>query len=695
MPAAYRLDELGWLQFQQLCTLLLEPAIAPSDWSGSADELREASHKGGLAVCGERFDGPVRVKARWYRGEAHLIIQRGDGDEVVLGPWELSAAVDADPPLRRRMPAVLGIRDLDELIEPAAAEASTLDRSAAEQLAPVFVATGPYRRTLEVLERHAFVVLTGPPEMGKTAIARMVGLAQLSAGWEAHECAHPDDFFRAYAADRAQVFIADDAFGSTEYRPDVAERWARELAGVLSRTDERHWLIWTSRPAPLRAGLRRVHRERGLERFPSPGDVQVDASALDQAEKALILFRHAKAAGLTPAQIDYVRENGLPVVRNRYFTPERIRRYVSRVPVLLGLGVHIERELRLPTEAMAESLHALEPEQRDLLIAMLDAPPVTVTKRELTAAVRRHHDGGLAHPPAELVEGLADHFLRVSDGSVSWVHPSWRDLVIDELASGPALRAHFLSHCELEGVLLAISSEGGAEGTRAFPLMAQDSDWDALCDRVWRLVSELEEHDLSRLLWSLAAAVGSADGSAQSKEVDSLGGNALTALGRRYHGQAAPIQVVEPWFELAYSVEGGDTPPAEALWIELLPTPPLTREDLDAVQDWVRLAELLMRYAPQRLQRLGFPDGCAEAIDAVLDLGRRLRDQLGEDTDAVVRVAKHLRVLLDGVDRPNWATEVLEAVADIDYVVWAEPDPDLSVAPADPDLTVARILRDL
>ena len=36
MAAAYRLDELGWLQFQQLCTLLLEPAIAPSDWSGSA-----------------------------------------------------------------------------------------------------------------------------------------------------------------------------------------------------------------------------------------------------------------------------------------------------------------------------------------------------------------------------------------------------------------------------------------------------------------------------------------------------------------------------------------------------------------------------------------------------------------------------------------------------------------------------------
>ena len=696
MPAAYRLDELGWLQFQQLCTLLLEPAIAPSDWSGSADELREAAHKGGLVVCGERFEGPLRVMVRWHGGQGRLIIQRGDGDEMVLGPEELSYALDADPSLRRRMPAVLGIRDLDELIEPAAAEASTLDHGAAEQLAPVFVATGPYRRALEVLERHAFVVLTGPPEMGKTAIARMVGLAQLSSGWEAHECAHPDDFFRAYAADSAQVSIADDAFGSTEYRPDVAERWARELAGVLSRTDERHWLIWTSRPAPLRAGLRRVHRERGLERFPSPGDVQVDASALDQAEKALILFRHATAAGLTPAQIDYVRENGLPVVRNRYFTPERIRRYVSRVPVLVGLGVHIERELRLPTEAMAESLHALEPEQRDLLIAMLDAPPVTVTKRELTSAVRRHHDGGLSHAPAELVEGLADHFLRVSDGSVSWVHPSWRDLVIDELASGSDLRAHFLSHCELEGTLLAISSAGGAEGARVFPLLLEDADWDTLGDRVWRLGQELDEHDLSRLLWALSEASDVAPTQAQGKEIDELGGTVLQSLGRRYHGLATPMLVLEPWLELFYRVESGsELLPIEATWIELLPSPPLSRDDLGQVRDWVRLTELLVGYLPQRLARLGFPDSCDDAIRAVLELGRGLGDRPGPDADAVARVVKRVRVVLDGVDRPERALEALELIAEIRYVHRPDPEEGTSAPPADPDHTVARILHDL
>src|SRR5205814_5466082 len=141
-----------------------------------------------------------------------------------------------------------------------------------------------------------FAALTGPPEMGKTAIARMVGLALASGGWEVHECIRPDEFWARLARERAQVFIADDAFGSTEYRPEAAERWALELDRVLRATDERHWLVWTSRPAPLRAGLRRIHREHGVERFPQPAEVQVAASDLSVAEKALILFRHARAA---------------------------------------------------------------------------------------------------------------------------------------------------------------------------------------------------------------------------------------------------------------------------------------------------------------------------------------------------------------------------------------------------------------
>ena len=67
-------------------------------------------------------------------------------------------------------------------------------------------------------------------------------------------------------------------------------------------------------PAPLRTGLDRLHQERGAERFPAPGEVLVDASALSTAEKTLILFRHAKAANLPPELRAEVRAHGAEIV---------------------------------------------------------------------------------------------------------------------------------------------------------------------------------------------------------------------------------------------------------------------------------------------------------------------------------------------------------------------------------------------
>jgi hypothetical protein len=312
---------------------------------------------------------------------------------------------------------LLGLRDLEPLIAPEAARRSSLDRDAARELARVLVPTKAYRRALEVLSHHRFAVLMGPPEMGKTAIARMIGLAQMTAGWEAHECVRPDDVWRAFDAERAQLFIADDAFGSTEYRPDAADRWAREMERILRALDDRHWLIWTSRPAPLRTGLDRLHRERGAERFPAPGEVLVDAGQLDPAEKTLILFRHAKAADLPDTTCAAIRVSGPEIVAHRHFTPERIRRLVAALNVLSPGAVDLARivgsELANSTEAMATSFAALSVEHRDLLVSMLDTPPGPVTERDLTHALRRHHAGALPHPPAELVDRLTDHFLRV------------------------------------------------------------------------------------------------------------------------------------------------------------------------------------------------------------------------------------------------------------------------------------------
>ena len=451
---AYALDRLGWLQFQQLCAhvLELEGDVPAGAWEGDADQCRSAVADGGLGppLLQEPMRDWVLVQCAWLRPGSmapvtmaleRLALEHRDelrdlryyvlmangasvaerpsptiGDlrvEVIDTPI-LSERIDARPELRLTMPSLLGVRELGPLIASGPARRSSLDRAEAERLAAVFVPTRAYARAVRTLREHRFAVLAGPPEMGKTAIARMVALAKMTDGWEAHECTSPDELQAAFDPSARQVFIADDAFGSTEYRADSAERWARAMERLFGALDEHHWLIWTSRPAPLHAALHRLHRERGAECFPAPGRVLVDASILDAEEKVLILFRHAKAADLPAATRSALSTWGPDIVENPTFTPERIRRLALR----LGRGdgnvrLAADAELTTPTEAMATSFGALGDEHRDLLVALLDTPPGPVPERELVSALRRHH-GSCSRPPLDLVDRLADHFLRVS-----------------------------------------------------------------------------------------------------------------------------------------------------------------------------------------------------------------------------------------------------------------------------------------
>ena len=671
MGGPYRLDELGWLQFERLCGLVLarEAGLAEVAWLGRADLGRVAMVDADVLLerAGVRLRGPLSLAVVWVRpnpsvevrlehllsGAAAVPVELGAWfDQVlvltnlssqeaqnvltrrfrqvkqfaVLGAGELGRSLDRHPELRATMPSVLGLRDLDPLFASDVRGRSTLDVGTAQELARVFWPTRAYERARAVLARHRFVVLTGPPEMGKTAIARMVALAQLTDGWEAYECTSPEQVWQAFDRDRRQIFLADDAFGSTEYRADAAELWARELGRILAVLDDRHWLIWTSRPAPLKAGLRRVQRERGSEHFPAPGEVLVDASDLDLSEKTLILFRHAKSHDADEAARELVRSAGVSIVEHPHFTPERIRRLVAeRLDELAAAGIGnserymlgiVEQELARPTEAMRTSFRALDDEYRELLVALLDAPAGLIDERELAATVRRHHSGGLRRPPGELIDRLTDHFLRVTPLGIGWVHPSWRDLVIGELGEDATARCRFLSACGIHGTILALSQQGGAAGERSLPLLLADSDWDALGDRMGELLKEIDDHDAGRLLLALGDALKAELDPAQRAEAQCLTEYVLGATRRSWQKLVRPLPVflVEAWYAAnALLTERVEPPPTRRTWDELHPSRAwligeLTARDLQVLDDWLTLAQVLAVHDPDALHELGFYD---------------------------------------------------------------------------------------
>ena len=215
---------------------------------------------------------------------------------------------------------------------------------------------------------------------------------------------------------------------------------------------------------------------------------------------------------------------------------------------------------------------------------------------------------------------------------VAWVHPSWRDLVIEHLRSDAVAREQFLRQTSVYGALLAISIAGGADGTRKLPLLVGDSDWDALNDRLFALLPDLGDIEQIALLDHLTAAFTGLDGDVQQVELRALAGSVLERVYRLAEASPSPIglPLLEAWLALGTCV--GLPPDVAALkrtWAELVPSasPPL--DDPRALQrfvDWLTLADLLGRRCSQTLDDLGFQmqsrpiiSGFLEQVDASIE----------------------------------------------------------------------------
>jgi hypothetical protein len=358
---------------------------------------------------------------------AHVLEPVLSGSALVLnGRSEVAADLDRFPNVRTSYPQILGLGDLRKLISSAVSRdviaRSTLALEATAELAPAFVPTRAYDNALSLLSRRNFTVLLGPPEMGKTAIARIVALTRHLLGWEVIDCRHPSDVYRMYEREHHQVFLADDAFGSTEYRPEIATEWAAVLEQLMSMMDRHHWLVWTSRPAPLREGLRQLHLQGAASTFPTPQEVEVDASKLSLAEKSQMLYRHARAANVGRDAADLLRTLARDIVQSPHFTPLRIRRLVTQdLPDVMALPpslrsarllTAVEQGLRAPTPAMETSFNVLSEERRALLFSMLNSPGGASEASWLSSQM----EAFLGRVPGESVEALAesldDHFVR-------------------------------------------------------------------------------------------------------------------------------------------------------------------------------------------------------------------------------------------------------------------------------------------
>ena len=89
---------------------------------------------------------------------------------------------------------------------------------------------------------------------------------------------------------------------------------------------------------------------------------------------------------------------------------------------------------------------------------------------------------------------------------IDWIHPSCRDLVIEELAQEHDLQSKFLGAMSLQGIKLAISDSGGAIGDRHMPLMNHQGNWDLLKRRCLEVIASGTQDEMTDLLTVIVSA---------------------------------------------------------------------------------------------------------------------------------------------------------------------------------------------
>jgi len=482
----YKIDDLGWYQFEWLIQSLLkaELSLAIESWGASRDFGKDAFYAGDLHFSSskEKDEGPFLFQVKFVsnanaagarpanavkaaiNSEVERISKRLFKNQIQppshycfytnapLTPElrnfiqkELKSILpkvkvhtysgsdtcdllDKQERIRRAFPQLLSLRDLDKILSDIvnndiiARSQGAIDE--AKDVIPVFVPTKAYHEALQKLSKHHFVVLEGPPEMGKTAIAWVIALNYILDNYEGYVCNKPDDFFRVFKEGEKQIFIADDAFGRTEYDPSRLKDWEAQLSFVLRRLNKDHLLIWTSRKHILQRALKQMDLQGKAQKFPLPGDVYVDASNLSVQEKSLILYRHAKLADLEDKAKLFLKFYAARIVKQKSFTPERIRRFVAEKLESLAkeFGVQAEHSDKVekeiseainnPTDGMRKSFQALTDEYKLLLISLLETqtdPKLTKVEKLYT----KHSTQSSPHEFEEILEDLSESFIKI------------------------------------------------------------------------------------------------------------------------------------------------------------------------------------------------------------------------------------------------------------------------------------------
>ena len=255
------------------------------------------------------------------------------------------------------------------------------------------------------------------------------------------------------------------------------------------------------------------------------------------------------------------------------------------------------------------------------------------------------------------------------------------------------------------------STAGGAAGERRLPLTGSDDDWDALTDRLYGLIPELEPAELVTVLAAVYETIDDLGDAEEVAEARALARAVLSRTAKVWDDAQSPIPLLalDPWMGV-WSVlrPQPPLPDLSITWVESVPARAPALDDLAALErftEWLSMCRLMSAYGVRLRDELGVGSDHANLVPSQIPVLKSFQDDVDQrrnrrgaqsfdavTLDLVLRALDSIAVL---------APELTPASQEISFTLRMDTSvaqtggiPGPPPAPSDP-FDVRRVLADL
>ena len=369
----YDLHNLGWRDFQQLCLTITREILGQTveSFLDSGDAGKDGAFRGvWKPTREEEMSGAFVIQCK-FTSKANYTLRASDLSEeikkaerlvahhlcdsyvlmtnagltgagtekikalfksagvkhvVTFGSTWINQQILESKRLRMLVPRVYGLGDLSQILdERAYAQARAILESMREDLSKVVV-TDAYRRAVDAINKHSFVLLIGEPAAGKTTIASLLAMAALDQ-WKASilKLDDPGKVAERWNPDESsQFFWVDDAFGVGQYEDFLVHGWNHVLPQIRAMLRTGAKIAMTSRDYIYN----RARKDLKESAFPllKESQVVIDVRDLSANEKCQILYNHIKLGKQPRSFRTGIKPYLEGIATHQRFIPETARR---------------------------------------------------------------------------------------------------------------------------------------------------------------------------------------------------------------------------------------------------------------------------------------------------------------------------------------------------------------------------------